>query len=176
MNETSKEYSTALFTLAVEEGLEKTVSDDLKSISRLLRETPEYLDFLSSPNISVQERINAIDEAFSGNIHEYVVSFLKILCKKGAARHFHKCVAEYEELYHASKGISTAKVISAVPLKKDEKEKLKKKLESFCGHSVIPEYSCNKAILGGMIIHIDGRVLDGSLRRRLHDIKEVIDK
>lgn len=176
MNETSKEYSTALFTLATEEKLEKTISDDLKTISRILREAPEYLDFLASPNIPVQERINAIDEAFSNNVHEYTVSFLKILCQKGAVRYFYKCASEYEELYHASKGISKAKVISAVPLKQDEKEKLKHKLESFCGHSVILEYSCNKAILGGMIVHIDGKVFDGSLRRRLHDIKEVIDK
>ena len=60
-------------------------------------------------------------------------------------------------------------------IKKDEKEKLKAKLEAFCGHTVIMECSSNSAILGGVIVHIDGKVLDGSLRRRLRDIKEKIE-
>ena len=79
MTETSKEYAVALFALAVEEKLEKTISDDLKTVSRLLRETPEYLDFLASPNIPLCERTKAIDKAFSDGVCEYVVSFLKIL-------------------------------------------------------------------------------------------------
>ncbi|MBQ3692482.1 MAG: ATP synthase F1 subunit delta [Clostridia bacterium] len=175
MTETSKEYAVALFSLAAEEHLEKTVSDGLKTVSRVLRETPEYLDFLASPNIPVQERTGAIDKAFSDGVHEYVVSFLKILCEKNNVRYVHKIIEDYEELYHATDGISTAKVISAVPLKKDEKEKLKAKLEAFCGHTVIMECSSNSAILGGVIVHIDGKVLDGSLRRRLRDIKEKIE-
>lgn len=176
MTEASKEYATALFTLASEEGLEKTFSDGLKTISKLMQETPEYLDFLASPNIPVNERLSAIDAAFSNSIHEYVVSFFKILCQKGNIRLFHKCVSEYEQLYHAADGISKAKVISAVPLNENEKKKLKEKLERFCGHSIIMECECNSAILAGVIVHIDGKVLDGSLRRRLHDIKDVIEK
>lgn len=175
MTETSKEYAVALFSLAAEEQLEKTVSDGLKTVSRVLRETPEYLDFLASPNIPVLERIGAIDKAFSDVVHEYVVSFLKILCEKNNVRYVHKIIEDYEDLYHAKDGISTARVISAVPLKKDEKEKLKAKLEAFCGHTVIMECSSNSAILGGVIVHIDGKVLDGSLRRRLRDIKEKIE-
>ena len=175
MTETSKEYAVALFSLAVEEQFEKTVSDGLKTVSRVLRETPEYLDFLASPNIPIQERIGAIDKAFSDGVHEYVVSFLKILCEKNNVRYIHKIIEDYEDLYHATDGISTAKVISAVPLKKAEKEKLKEKLEKFCGHTVIMECSTNSAILGGVIVHIDGKVLDGSIRRRLHDIKEKIE-
>lgn len=176
MTDASKEYAVALFTLAVEEQLEKTISDGLYTVSKLMQETPEYLDFLASPNIPICERLNAIDEAFSKGVHEYVASFLKILCQNGNIRSFHKCVSEFEELNHAADGISKAKVISAVPLNESEKIKLKEKLESFCGHDVIMECECNSAILGGVIVHIDGKVLDGSLRRRLHDIKEVIDK
>ncbi len=174
MTETSKEYAVALFTLAAEENVTKEVSDGLKTISRTLREAPEYLDFLASPNISVRERTDAIEEALGGKIHEYAVSFLKVLCEKNNARYVHKIIADYEDLYHANDGISIAKVISAVPLKKHEKESLKAKLEQYCGHTVIMECTCNNAILGGVIVHIDGKVLDGSLRRKLRNLKETI--
>lgn len=174
MTEISKEYATALFMLAQETNTGNEISESLSIVSSLLRNTPDYLDFLSSPNISVNERIEAIDAAFSNRVNEYVVSFMKLICKKGHIRALHECIAAYCELDQAAKGISTGRVISAVSLNKREKSELKKKLEKFCGHSVILKYTVNRAVLGGLIVHIDGKVLDGSLRRRLHDIKEVI--
>lgn len=174
MTETSKEYASALFMLSQESKISEEIYSSLKTVSSIFKELPEYLDFLSSPNIPMRERIGAIDEAFSNGVHEYAVSFLKLLCEKGRIREFHECLASYSELYQASHGISTAKVISALPLNKKEKEDLKNKLESFCGHAVIMDCTANKAILGGLIVHIDGKVLDGSVRRRLHDIKEVM--
>lgn len=176
MTQTAKEYAEALFTLAAEESSEKLVSDGLKTVSQLLRKHPEYLDLLASPNIPVQERTAAIDEAFADSVCEYVVSFMKVLCEKNNIRLIHRCISEYEELYHATDGVTSANVISAVNLTKEEKEKLKEKLEKFCGKKVIMHYTVNQAVLGGLIVHVDGRVLDGSLRRRLRDIKEVIDK
>ena len=102
--------------------------------------------------------------------------FLKLLCEKNHARLLHKCIADYEDMCHINDGIVTANVVSAVPLKKDEKAQLKIKLEKLCGKTVLLNCYVNSAILGGMIVHVDGKVLDGSLRRRLHDIKEVINK
>lgn len=176
MTEVSREYSTALFMLAKETNSEEEISESLAVVTALLQKTPEYLDFLASPNISMKERIDAIDSSFGGRVNEYVVSFMKMVCEKGHVRDLHECIAAYRELYQASCGISTAKVISAAVMKAPEKEALKRKLESFCGHSVILECSVNKAILGGLIVHMDGKVLDGSLRRRLHDIKEVMNQ
>ncbi|MBQ5440334.1 MAG: F0F1 ATP synthase subunit delta, partial [Clostridia bacterium] len=98
MTDTAKEYAAALYMLAAEEELTKTVSDGLKIVSAAMRETPEYLDFLSSPNIPVRERLSAVDKAFSGTVHEYVLSFLKLLCEKNHARLLHKCIADYEDM------------------------------------------------------------------------------
>ncbi len=176
MTQAAKEYAVALFILAAEEKKEKLVSDGLRTISQTLRSFPEYLDLLASPNISIQERTAAIDQAFSGSVCEYAVNFLKVLCEKNNVRLIHRCISEYEDLYHANDGITSANVITAVALTKSEKEKLKEKLEKFCGKKVIMHYVVNAAVLGGVIVHIDGKVLDGSLRRRLRDIKEVIDK
>ena len=176
MTETSKEYAEALFALAVEEDLGDKVRDDLKLVLHQLRGNPEYVDFLASPNISVNERLDSIEEAFGESVCEYVVSFLQILCRKGSIRSVYKIIIDFEELYMASRGISTARVISAVPLRTAQKEKLKEKLEQLCGKKVVMECITSSSVLGGMVVYVDGRVLDGSLRRRLHDLKEVIEK
>lgn len=176
MTETSKEYALALFTLASEENMLEEFSQGLSLVLTQLRGNPGYTDFLASPNIPIDVRLSAIDEAFGESVCEYVNSFLKILCQKGSIRYVYKIILDFDEMYRASKGISTARVISAVPLKSSEKARLKEKLEKMCGKEVVMECIHSPSVLGGIIVYIDGRVLDGSLRRRLHDIKEVIDQ
>ena len=176
MTETSKEYASALFALAAEEEMLPEVSHDLTLVLGQFRENPGYADLLASPNIPITDRLAAIDAAFEGSVCEYVVSFLKILCRKDNIRSVYKIILDFDELYRASQGIATARVISAVPLKKAEKEKLQSKLEKMCGKKVVMECISSSSVLGGIIVYVDGRVLDGSLRRRLHDIKEVIEK
>lgn len=176
MTDTSKEYAEALFALAAEEGIGEQVYEDLRLVMSQLRQNPGYVDLLASPNIPINVRLDAIDEAFGEDVCEHVVSFLKLLCSKGSIRSVYKIIMDHEELYKASQGVSTARVISAVPLKADEREKLRLKLEKMCGKKIVMECITSSSVLGGLIVYVDGRVLDGSLRRRLHDIKEVIEK
>lgn len=176
MTDTSKEYAEALFSLAVEENMLEEVHDGLKLVSAQFRGNPGYVDFLASPNIDMADRINALSEAFDGEVCEYVASFLKILCSKGSIRSVYKIIHDFRDLYRGAHGVATARVISAVPLKKDQKEKLRQKLEQLCGKKVEMECISSSAVLGGMVVYVDGHVLDGTLRRRLHDIKEVIEK
>ena len=65
MTEISNEYGTALFSLALEVKSEKEYFDCLKVISDNLKAEPDYLEFLSCPSIPIDERVSAIDAAFS---------------------------------------------------------------------------------------------------------------
>ena len=83
---------------------------------------------------------------------------------------------EYFALLDAFRRRSNAKVISAVELSDEEKSKIKAKLESIYKGEVNLEYSVDGSILGGLIVEINGKIMDGSLRHRLHEVKEVISK
>ena len=62
MMQTDREYAEALFMLAAEEGKTEEYHSSLQTVKELIEENPEYLEFLSSPAISLQERLSAIDE------------------------------------------------------------------------------------------------------------------
>lgn len=176
MTEKSKEYGTALFSLAMEEKAEKEYAEALDMIAGLFQENPEYMEFLASPGIPKAERIEAIDQAFGSSLPEYVVSFLKLLCEKGHIRSFQSCVSEYKKLLDVSLNISKAKVVSAVELTKEQKERLQQKLEKMSGHFVELNCSVDASLMGGMVIEMDGKVIDGSLQRRLQEVKEVMSR
>ena len=176
MTEIIKEYSTALFMLASETGSQKEYAGILNEIKKVFIDNPAYLDLLSSPSIPVVERLSVIDNAFGKDAPEYVLSYLKLLCEKGRIGEFIESVDEYNALLNASERVFTAKVTSAQELTLEEKDKLIQKLEKSYLGKVQAEYLVDGALLGGMIVEIDGKVMDGSLRRRLQDVKEVINK
>ena len=116
-----------------------------------------------------------IEEAFGNTLPEHVLSYLKLLCEKGRISHFTESVEEYTALLHASRKIATAKITSAVALTEAEKEKLIKSLEAMKKCKVQAEYFVDSTLLGGLIVEVDGKVMDGSLRHRLHEVKEVMN-
>lgn len=176
MSNICKEYGDALFALGLEYNSLDEINGDLNFIEEVFEKTPEYSAFLQSPSISKAERLKTVNDAFSGCVSEFAVSFLSILCEKGKASMFCECANEFRRLYEESKNISLARVYSAVPLSEEQKERLKANLEKQSGHSVKLECFIDKALLGGVLIDIDGTQIDGTLKRRLHEIKEVMNK
>ncbi len=173
-NNISHEYAEALFLLSCEEKSEEKYLFDLRLVKEILDSEPEYLEFLHSPSISKEEKLNAINTAFGGRINEHIVSFLKLLCENNRIEYIYSCFEVYEKLYNQIKRVIVANVTSAIELTEDEKAKIIKKLEKKFGYRVELICRIDENILGGIIIKTEDTILDGSLKRKMRDVKEVI--
>ena len=174
--ELSKSYAGALFSLAAENGEQEEVSRALETVTQVLRENPDYLEFLAAPSIAIDERSAAIDQAFGGRVPEHVTSFLQVLCRRGHARSYFECAEEYRRLLDHANRVAQARIVSAVELSAAQKRALVEKLEHQSGKRVEPEYIVDETLLGGLVVEMEGRVLDGSLKKDLQQVKEVIEK
>lgn len=175
MIEIGKEYGAALFMLACEEDQKRAYAESLEKMKKSFLDNPQYLELLSSPSIPLNERLCVIDATFSDTIPEHVLSFLKLLCEKGRMAHFLEAAEEYQALLDMSEHVANATITSAVELTATEKEKLISRLEKKEKCKVHAEYVVDPALLGGLIIEVDGRIMDGSLRQRLYEVKEVMN-
>lgn len=176
MTQTIKEYAEALYSLACQEGIKDEISKSVKETDKLFADNPDYIQLLASPAVPVGERIKLIDDAFKDQVHEYMLSFLKLLCEKGHIGDFGECAEEFNKLVDFSNRVLTAKVTSAVPLGEEEEQALIKKLEKMTGNTVVLDVETDAGILGGIIVEIDGKVIDGSLQNRLNLVKDVIGR
>lgn len=174
--QTVKEYAQALYTLSCEENIKEKVAEEIACVGKIFRENPDYLKLLSSPSVEMETRLALLESAFKEAVHEYVLSFLKLLCEKGHIGFYTECALEFKKLVDFSNKISKVKVTSAVELTKDEKAALLQKLEAKCGRTVELECSVDSSLLGGMVIVQDGRITDASLKRRLSEMKDVMAK
>ena len=95
MTETARMYGGSLYDLAAEEGLDERILGELDGVTALLNGDAEYLHLLSIPSIPKKERCALLDEAFRGQVHLYVLNFMKLLCEKGALRELPGCARAY---------------------------------------------------------------------------------
>lgn len=174
MNDVCKEYALSIFELAGESNSQAEYLEALKQIDVQFNNLPEYIALLDSPNVSADERCELFEAAFVSSVPEQVLSFVEILIRRNHIRSFHDCVREYEALFSKANKLVHAQLISAVPLTEGEKEKLLPKLQELSGGRIEPEYIVDKSIIGGIIIKLNDKFIDGSLRRRLSELKEVI--
>jgi len=172
--QTEREYATALFTLTAEENCTQAYVDYMKAIRDILSKNEEYVEFLSSPAVSIEERATAIDEAFGDSFPEYVLSFLKVLCENGRMKSVFGCIDEFIGLAMSVSHRTSAVIYSAVELSDEQKKAVVSKLEKITKKQVEAQYIIDESLIGGMKIEVEGRTFDGSVRHRLREVKDVI--
>lgn len=172
----SKEYAEALFTLALEEnGIDEFYSA-LNVMQELFSENQEYIQFLSSPSIPKSERVERLIECFAEKVPQTVLHYAATMVERNDIRIFSQSVIEYKNLCFAIKSVSNATAVSAVPLTEEEKVRLVHKIEKLCGHTVQLHCRVDSSLIGGMVIEIDGRVIDGSIKHRMRKLKGIISE
>ncbi|MBE6587847.1 MAG: ATP synthase F1 subunit delta [Ruminococcaceae bacterium] len=174
MRQTEREYAEALFGLCCEEGILRECLSDMNTVKEAFLEYPQYGELLASPAIPLSERLSVIDEAFSGRICDYSVSFLKLLCEKGRIGVLIGSIGEFEALCKAYFGKKTAYITSAVELDGEQKRAICEKLERAHKAHIDPVWSVDPSVMGGVLVEMDGKVYDGTLRSRLRSVKEVM--
>ena len=174
MTQVAVTYAQALYDLAKDEGLGKSILEELTVLKDVFAETPQYSKLLSAPDIPKQERCAVLDEAFRGNVDPYVLNFMKILTEKGYIRQFPDCCDAYRSFYNTDNGILVVKALSAVGLSEAQKRKLTEKLTATTGKQIDLQCGVDPAMLGGLRLNYDGRQVDGTVKTRLDSIGKLL--
>ena len=175
MTTTSREYAEALFELAVQANVTQETSEGVETVISALMQMPEYRALLASPAISKEERLSALDTAFRGKIPDILLAILRMMVSRGHVSALNGMARDYEELARGYRGESMAVVTSAVPLKEAETVALREKLEKKLARKITLQCQVNPDLIGGIRVEVDGRVIDGSIRNKLDEIKEVMN-
>ncbi len=174
MTATGNNYAEALFMLAREENLTDEFYKDLKFVEGIFKESPEYLQFLATPSIPKSERTTALAAAFEGKINLHILSFLQLMCEQSRAEQFFESASEFYRLYEWASGTAVAVVKTAVELTDDQKTSLVKALEKRTGKKITLKCVVDGAVIGGVVVELDGELLDGSVKSNLKRAREVI--
>lgn len=174
MTQVGSVYGEALYTLAKDENLSSQIMDELSVLAQSFHAEPDFIRLLGTPNLSVQERCQILDDSFRGKVQPFVLNFLKILTEKGYMRHFFDCCKAYEESYNRDNGILPVTAITAVSLNPAQAEKLTAKLCRITGKQVKLSNRVDPQVLGGVRLDYDGKRLDDTVSHRLDAVRSLL--
>jgi F-type H+-transporting ATPase subunit delta len=174
MTQIGTNYGGGLFELAADENLSEEILTQLQVLSESFSQEPGFLRLLGTHSIPKAERCKIVDDSFAGNVHPYVVNFLKILTEKGYVRHFQDCCQAYRLRYNQANNILPVTAVTALALSDTQKARLQAKLEEQTGKTVDLTNRIDPDILGGIRLDFDGKCVDDTLSHRLENIRHLL--
>ena len=170
MTELAREYGDGLYALTEEESISKEVLEQLLSLKDLFRQQPDFIRLLGNMSLSKEERVKIIDSVLRGQVHPYLLNFLKILCERGALNEYEGCLAAFKTLYNQAHGIVEATVTTAVALDDEQRVRMTEKLSKMIGQTVVLNEKVDPALVGGVLLEMNGQRYDNTLKNRLKSI------
>ncbi|MGL4736739.1 MAG: ATP synthase F1 subunit delta [Cellulosilyticaceae bacterium] len=167
----TKRYATALFDIANEQGAMKSFEDQVKTMKEVLENEKDFFTLLSHPSILQAEKIQVVENIFDGRVAEELVGLLVLIIKKGRQDLILDIFETFLTMAKADRGVILAAVTSAVPLKDEQLAQIKANIEKNTGKTIELEAAVDSSLIGGMIIKVGDKVVDGSVRGKLSGLK-----
>jgi F-type H+-transporting ATPase subunit delta len=164
----ARRYARALFSLAGEEVRVGAVRDELAALRRVFNENADLHHAIFRPLHPAAER-RAVLGALSASLgsSRTVTNFLRLLVDRRRLIDFDAICEEFGRLADVAAGRVRAAVVSAIPLREEQRERLRRALAARTGKQVELAESVDPSLLGGVVANVGGVVFDGSLRTQL---------
>ncbi len=168
----AQRYATALFELAEERRALDRVAADLEQIGAMIQGAPDLRRLLRSPVLKREEQARAFDAVLKqAGISELTRQFSGLVAKNRRLFAFEDMIRGFRALLAQHRGEMTAEVTSAVELSKQQLDAITDALKRTYGGKVAVAPRVDPALLGGLVVRVGSRMIDSSLRSKLHRLQ-----
>jgi len=171
-----KGYASAIFHVAKSEDLVEVVEDELYKLKEILQKNSELREFLSNLRIAPEGKKKALMEIFGKRVSSLTLNHLNLVIDQGRQRKLVPIIEEFFALAAAARQKVTAEVITSIPLSEEMAEKLRRALIKATKKQVFLKPRVDPSILGGAIVRVENKIIDGSLRHQLGQMRRTMVK
>ena len=167
----ARNYADTLLTLAQRQNAVEEFGRALEEVVEILNTEPQVRRFLESPTINRDAKKRALQGSFAGRVPELFLRFLLVVTEKGREALLPEIAAAYRDLVDEMLDRVRARVTLAEPADAELQREIRVFLERRLGKTVLPEFSVDPEMLGGVVIRVEDQIIDGSLRRRFSELR-----
>jgi len=165
-------YARALFEMAQAEGAVGRVEEELFQLRELLKGNADLLQFLKDGSLKREGRRQALADLFQGRVHPLVLNVLLTLNDQDRGGRTLAVIEEFNATATAARQEVSGEVVTARPLDDATMGRIATELNRVTGKSVQLFQKVDPSILGGVVIKVGEQIIDGSLLRKLHRIRD----
>lgn len=170
----SGRYAQALFELAKESKETEKVQEELKSILEVLKANKDLASILYHQVVNKENKKETFEKLFRSKISDKTLNFLLLLIDKKREGLIEEITELFDKMVNNLHSKVIAQVYTAIEVQKDELAALKQRLEEYLSKNVEMETYVDKAILGGVLVKIGDRVIDGTLKTRFENMSKAL--
>ena len=167
-------YAEALFSIVRAEGELERVEDELFHFGKLLESNHELKQALSDKSIEADQRQKVLGEILEGKVSPHTLGLLGFIVAQGRARQLPQILTELSDLAAEARNSVVAEVRSAIPLDDSQRTQLAEALSGATGKKVELKVVIDPSVIGGLVAKVGDTVIDGTVRRRLEQLKEQV--
>lgn len=168
----SYRYASSLLDNAVEKNNLDVIASDMDLIANTLKGNNELRLMLKNPVIKTQVKSNIIEQIFKERINSDSLNFLKFIIDKNREMILIDIVSKFLEMKDEHLGILHVEVSTAADFTEEQKEDLRKILESKFNKKIRFSFKIDNTVIGGFIAKIADTLYDASIRHQLEILKK----
>ena len=165
-------YAEALFFVAAAEDDLSVVEDELFRFAQALRSDDDLGSPLADRALPMARRLQVVEDLLGGRASAVTTALVSMVVGAGRAAELPAIVDAMLERSAASRNKAVATVRSAVDLTADQRERLAAAINTRTGREVEVRVVIDPSVLGGVVTEIGDDIIDGSVRRRLNQLRE----
>ncbi|MGA7844844.1 MAG: ATP synthase F1 subunit delta [Dehalococcoidales bacterium] len=173
VNTYARRYSQAIFRMALQEKDLNRWQTDLRKVATLLKDSA-LAALIANPKITGEEKSKTLAQRL-GEINPLVIKLVLLLTAKGKVAAIDDIAEEYQALvdnFRGIEGTEIAEITTAIPLDDADKLKIAQRITEIVGKPVQLRPKVDPAIIGGIIIRVGDKLIDGSLRSKLAALRK----
>lgn len=165
-------YARALLEVAQAEGVVSRIQEELFRLRELLKKNPALLEFLKDSNVTHEGKRKALSDLFQGRVHPLVLNMLISLSDQDRAGRALNVIEEFSTSASSSIQKVSGEITTAISLDDAMLNRVAAELSRITGKTVQLFQKVDPSIIGGAIIKVGEQIIDGSLRRKLDQMRE----
>ena len=168
----AKRYAAALFDLADERRILDEAAANLRQLKAMVTESVELSRLIRSPILSREEQGKAVVAlAERAGFAPLVRDFLAVVARNRRLFAVPAMIEAYLENLAERRGEVTAEVAAAQALSATQIDLLREQLRRSVGRQVAIDVRVDPGLIGGMIVKVGSRMIDGSIRSKLQRLQ-----
>jgi F-type H+-transporting ATPase subunit delta len=165
-------FARALFDLASAAGAVDETDEGVAAVAAAARGHGGLREALTDTAVPVEKKRAVLRELFGGSATPEAVAIATLAVERGGVELLREVATRYREISEAERGMVVAEVTTAVALDDELRARLQDRLSASLGRPVSLRERVDGDILGGIVIKVAGRVLDGSLALQLDEARD----
>jgi len=167
-------YAQGIFEIAQAEGSLEKVENELFQFSQLFQGNEQLRQKLTDQSLPVEKRQAIVEDLLGQKALPLTVNLISFLVGTGRARELPEIVDRLVERAAAQRQREVAEVRSAIMLDGEQQRRLTEALEQATGKKIELKVIQDPSVLGGVVARVGDTVIDGTVRRRLDQLRETL--